>query len=81
MVSDFGIADFYHKSKALLPMGGKTLFKYRIHPGFLKFIAGLMIKAVTGSGFVFRIKDHHWNIFRNAKVCDAVINFLQNGKF
>lgn len=54
MVSDFGIADFYHKSKALLPMGGKTLFKYRIHPGFLKFVSGLMIKFVAGFGFVFR---------------------------
>ena len=39
------------------------------------------IKEYSGAKDIIEIKDHHRNIFRNAKVCDAVVNFLQNGKF
>ena len=39
------------------------------------------IKADSGAKDIVKIRDHHWNIFHNATICDAVISFLKNGKF
>ena len=38
-------------------------------------------KEVSNATDVIEINDHHCNIFKNDRICDAVVNFLKNGKF
>lgn len=39
------------------------------------------IRTLTNAKDIVMIKDHHNNIFENTKVCNAVVNFLKDGKF
>ncbi len=39
------------------------------------------IKQYSGAKDIVAIKDHHWNIFKNPEICEAVIRFLKDGKF
>lgn len=39
------------------------------------------IKHQLNASDILRIEDHHFNIFKNDRVCRKVISFLQRGKF